>query len=66
MRTVELALRLRETLLVGAWVQIGGDIVADSTCKRIATLASDILVHVADDPTHRACYAAADGVARRR
>lgn len=50
MRTIELALRPDETLLVGSWVLTGKSVVGDSICKRIETLVATVLVHVADDP----------------
>jgi len=50
MRTIELALRPDETLLVGSWVPKGKSVVGDSICERIEALLATVLVHVADDP----------------
>ena len=50
MRTIELALRPEETLLVGSWVLRGNSMVGDTICGRIETLLANVLVHIADDP----------------
>lgn len=50
MRTVELALRPDETLLIGSWLLRGDSVVGDAICNRIEALLANVLVHVADDP----------------
>jgi hypothetical protein len=51
MRSVDVALRLGESLLVGEWVAAEGGVVADETCQRIERLVEAVLERITADAT---------------